>query len=157
MENQPKKREILYEQQGGKCFYCGCLMVKGPHAPFKELPPNAATLEHLHSRLNPVRKVANPKVVACASCNFKKGKEYARESKAQRKTARAAEMASGNSPWRGFMSEYQHCDNCEVCKNEAIPCETCRRRIHEEWHKLGMWWVRAEECHVECPGRGERG
>lgn len=44
-------------------------------------------------------------------------------------------------------------DGCPTCDGWDHPCAGCRRTIHESWHKIGMGWVRSEECHPKCPGR----
>jgi hypothetical protein len=40
----------------------------------------------------------------------------------------------------------------EGCDPRVEPCPACRRKIHESWHEQGMYWIRANECHPECPG-----
>ena len=41
---------------------------------------------------------------------------------------------------------------CEKCNLEVGPCDDCKKAIHESWHKIGMWWIRAEFCSESCPG-----
>lgn len=55
------------------------------------------------------------------------------------------------SPASGADAGYA-ADECEVCRDADEPCADCRRAIHESWHEAGMWWIRAEECHMGCPG-----
>ena len=72
-----KQRARLFEEQGGRCFYCRQPMVLTwdfkPHA---APPDNLATFEHRHSRLNPERgRHAGEQinVVACNRCNWLRG------------------------------------------------------------------------------------
>lgn len=55
------------------------------------------------------------------------------------------------SPASGADVDYA-ADECEVCEDADEPCADCRCAIHESWHEAGMWWIRAEECHMGCPG-----
>lgn len=46
-------------------------------------------------------------------------------------------------------------DDCPKCGDNTDatgPCADCRRKIHEGWHLQGMYWIRPEECHEQCPG-----
>ena len=74
-----KQRDRLYQKQGGKCYYCKKQMVKRwPHRPGETIPDNLATLEHLDSRLNPMRgRFVNElrHAVVCKSCNEAKAAE----------------------------------------------------------------------------------
>ncbi|HEX7313318.1 MAG TPA: hypothetical protein VF297_05330 [Pyrinomonadaceae bacterium] len=45
------------------------------------------------------------------------------------------------------------CSECLCDETRVEPCAKCRRTIHESWHASGLWWIRREECHAECPGR----
>ena len=79
-----EKRESLYRQQGGLCHWCK----QKCHLPGEAgyirpktgaLGGKAATLDHLYSRLNPLRwygKTTGPRyVMACCTCNQKRSKE----------------------------------------------------------------------------------
>lgn len=44
-------------------------------------------------------------------------------------------------------------EECAKCAELEDACPECARKIHESWHEQGMWWIRAEECHDNCPGR----
>jgi hypothetical protein len=41
---------------------------------------------------------------------------------------------------------------CQACAESNRPCADCRRKIHESYHAVGLWWIRQEECHPDCPG-----
>jgi hypothetical protein len=43
-------------------------------------------------------------------------------------------------------------DDCPACADREDACPSCARKIHESWHKAGLWWIRMEECHPDCPG-----
>lgn len=44
-------------------------------------------------------------------------------------------------------------DECKKCSEmDCEPCDDCKRKIHESWHEVGMWWIRPEMCSRECPG-----
>lgn len=49
----------------------------------------------------------------------------------------------------------EDCPKCGEDTDADAPCAECRREIHESWHKQGLWWIRLEECHPECPGNKE--
>lgn len=69
-------RNIRFDQQGGKCHYCGCQMLREmEHRSGAGQPWYLCTLEHLTDRLNPHRWDKNtddsPRryAAACARCN----------------------------------------------------------------------------------------
>lgn len=75
-ERKRVKRNRLFEQQNGHCYYCNCDCILPPlHEPgIKRLrPDNEATIEHLRSRLDPLRQTYEPgtkrQVMACYKCN----------------------------------------------------------------------------------------
>ena len=80
MTRNSTKRDRLYEEQNGKCCYCGCHAViinyKNP-AP-SVLPDNLATLEHLDNRLSDQREDGQPAryAMACFRCNQEQGRLY---------------------------------------------------------------------------------
>lgn len=52
-------------------------------------------------------------------------------------------------------------DDCPECTKRydegyEEPCKNCRKEIHESWHKMGMWWIRMEECSENCPGNKDK-
>lgn len=65
----------LYNQQDGKCFYCGCQMILFRNEKEKNLPisKNYATKEHLLPRVDGgVDNIYNL-VAACHKCNLRRG------------------------------------------------------------------------------------
>ena len=83
-----KRRRLqrLFDEQGGKCHWCGhlCLMAGQPGYLKKNgvtLGARAATTDHLYSRLNPLRGKVGGKqlVMACSSCNKRRGHEEVRQ------------------------------------------------------------------------------
>ena len=80
-----EKRRIMFERQGGKCHYCGIQMRNDWHSftkmdsdgsthTYRQLPSSMCTIEHLESRLNPLRgKFGGGRsvrtVAACFQCN----------------------------------------------------------------------------------------
>ncbi len=73
-----RRRERLYEEQDGKCYYCGCptIIINYTKNPDK-FPDNLATLEHLDNKLSKDRKPGEPArvVMACYRCNQERGAE----------------------------------------------------------------------------------
>lgn len=70
-----KKRQAIYDKSGGKCWYCGCDLVKGWHADHFEpvrRNPKWATDRGAVAMLNPELNTEANKVPACASCNMMK-------------------------------------------------------------------------------------
>lgn len=65
------------------CPECGVLMIlpktlpRSPTGKVKFFPPNICTYEHIHSRINPDRKlhIPNKNRILCLKCNNKKGRE----------------------------------------------------------------------------------
>lgn len=59
----------LAENQGCKCFYCGCTLQlrKGP--PSARLPSNFATIDHIRLRSDGGANAAENCVAACYECN----------------------------------------------------------------------------------------
>jgi hypothetical protein len=39
-------------------------------------------------------------------------------------------------------------DDCPACADREDACPACARKIHESWHKAGLWWIRQEECRA---------
>lgn len=69
-------RNIRYDEQNGKCFYCGCQMLREmPYRSGGGQPWYLCTLEHLTDRLDPRRWDKNTDdsaqryAAACARCN----------------------------------------------------------------------------------------
>lgn len=72
------KRDRLFSEQEGKCFYCKCQMIKVDGKHFGTNPPNLATFEHLDGRFSKERGLHQGErrvVLACHSCNQQKGRE----------------------------------------------------------------------------------
>ncbi len=74
-----KKRVVLWHEQDGLCHWCRRPMVLvEPSAKSGRLPPNACTIDHLRSRLDPTRRIPprdNERrlVAACHGCNTSRG------------------------------------------------------------------------------------
>lgn len=69
-----RQREVLYQLQGGRCYWCGVFMTLPvyPPEPGRRPPPNEATIDHLDSRYSPERgRHAGEyrRVAACVDCN----------------------------------------------------------------------------------------
>ena len=76
-----QKRERLFNEQDGRCYWCGRqmrLLTFQPKAGQKS-PDDMATLEHLDSRLSPSRGMfghgAKRVVAACYRCNHTRASE----------------------------------------------------------------------------------
>lgn len=76
-----KKRQAIYDKSGGKCWYCGCELVKGWHADhFHPIRRNNISGFSKHSmEVWSIKPCEHPefdkeenKVPACASCNILK-------------------------------------------------------------------------------------
>lgn len=78
MSNRSLKLKLFKESD--RCYYCNCQMILTNVSNIKSgqsLPDNAATIEHLISRLEPSRfvkkkKGTRRKVLACYKCNHSK-------------------------------------------------------------------------------------
>ncbi len=71
---------LVWDRDGGKCVYCRVPLVRGTHTPPGQREPgNTATLDHIkpHSQ-GGFLKVGNV-VLACRSCNNKRGAMPAHE------------------------------------------------------------------------------
>jgi hypothetical protein len=79
------KRAALWREQAGHCWWCWRETVLVEPAPKGgRLPPNAATVDHLRSRLDPARQIppANGErrlVMACHACNTARGSKEGAE------------------------------------------------------------------------------
>ena len=76
-----KKRQAIFDKSGGKCWYCGCELVKGWHAdhfyPIRRndiswMSKEAIEALDIKSCEHPERDTEDNKVPACASCNIMK-------------------------------------------------------------------------------------
>ncbi len=79
-----KKRVVLWYEQGGLCHWCRCPMILVEPNGKNRLPPNACTIDHLRSRLDPTRRepARNQErrlVAACQRCNSARGSREQRE------------------------------------------------------------------------------
>lgn len=74
-----RKRAFIraqFARQGGKCWWCGkAINIIADLTPGYRIKPDDATLEHLDSRLNPMRGQVEGqrRVVACSQCNQARG------------------------------------------------------------------------------------
>ena len=85
MANTKKLRKVRRKlwEQNPHCHWCGCL-TDWYNPPNGNLPPNAATIDHLLSRLNPERYYLpyypqSLMVIACYKCNTERGAREERE------------------------------------------------------------------------------
>lgn len=67
-----KRRERLFKMNP-HCYHCGCKLVLPMGEPHKTEPENSATLEHIRTRLNPLRQelndgVSTRTVLSCWKC-----------------------------------------------------------------------------------------
>lgn len=80
-----RRREKLYHQQNGLCYYCQCEMLFMFKVPSHQArAPNLCTIEHLRDRFDPTRREPNYGmeqrwVAACNQCNHEKNKERERQ------------------------------------------------------------------------------
>lgn len=90
-----------------RCYWCGRPTVIHEEVCGKKIPANAATIDHLWSRLDPRRKPGKPgpKVLACFKCNHRRG---AAEDLALPLEVRQHRSVLGSMPrsrnWRGRMT-----------------------------------------------------
>lgn len=79
-KGRSRKRVMLWYRQGGLCHWCSAPTVLLEPRDKAKLPPNAATIDHLRSRLDPSRtEPCKPGerrlVMACNRCNSTRGKK----------------------------------------------------------------------------------
>lgn len=80
-QQKRRKRQALFEEQNGHCFWCAVFMVLPTGGEHMRRPPlNMATLDHLRDRFHPGRHepVQNNErriVLACWACNNRRGYE----------------------------------------------------------------------------------
>lgn len=80
-DNYKWQRQRWFKQHP-YCAFCGCKLVLPRYTNrTKHIPPNAATIDHLRPRGHPERHEPNPfnlwrRVLACWSCNNKRGAEF---------------------------------------------------------------------------------
>lgn len=71
-----RRREKLFARNP-YCHWCGVKLVRVTGPKIKYFPPNAATIDHLRSRLDPSRDGNGwgeiRTVLACRECNYKRG------------------------------------------------------------------------------------
>jgi len=75
-------REVLFQQQGGRCAYCDCVMVlkrRGSRNSTSPAPRNLATLDHKIARSLGGTDAVDNLVVACHGCNNRKSADEYRE------------------------------------------------------------------------------
>lgn len=66
--NLRRRRLNAFEEQGGRCYWCGEQMVLTDLAE-GTLPANAATVEHLYPRIGGIRQPSRSGRVTVAACN----------------------------------------------------------------------------------------
>ncbi len=74
------KQRIKLWNENPNCYYCGCLTVLVTDRNGGKALDNEATIEHLYSRINPLRYTPNlnhekRRVLSCYKCNNNKSKE----------------------------------------------------------------------------------
>lgn len=78
-KNIRKRREKLWKEESGKCFWCGVITSLPPQGEAKVIPtPELATLDHLRTRLDNTRQEPNTQneqrtVLSCWACNNARG------------------------------------------------------------------------------------
>jgi hypothetical protein len=80
MVNKKKRREALFREQDGKCYWCDRQMLMPKVYPTPDgsnLPVDLCTLDHLFDRRHPLRSTAargeKRYVAACWQCNHDRG------------------------------------------------------------------------------------
>lgn len=75
--NSRRKQLVKMWKQDPHCRQCGRLTVLSVYKNHKAIPDNTATLEHVFSRLNPLRLLKTPGVkrrtLLCRACNQTNG------------------------------------------------------------------------------------
>lgn len=78
LARQIRRRNRLFKQHPF-CHWCGQRLVNVTGPRVKHFPPNAATLDHRHGRLDPRRRTDyspnNWSVLACWQCNHERGQD----------------------------------------------------------------------------------
>jgi len=75
-------REVLFQQQGGRCAHCECAMTlkrRGGRNSTAPTPRNLATLDHKVARSLGGTDAVDNLVVACHRCNNRKSADEYRE------------------------------------------------------------------------------
>ena len=79
-----RRRNNLWNQEGGKCFWCGCETTLPPDGQMsritRNIPDNEATIDHLRTRFDENRQEPGNgqetrTVLSCRKCNNERGKE----------------------------------------------------------------------------------
>jgi 5-methylcytosine-specific restriction endonuclease McrA len=74
MIETPKHRDLLYDKQGGLCYYCKRRMIKRwPHVDGIQPPLHMTTLDHKVPRSKGGTNRSENKCAACHACNGLKG------------------------------------------------------------------------------------
>lgn len=108
MSSNREQRTKLW-RRNPRCYYCGIHTVninRAGNGKSKAFRDDEATLEHLHSRLNPERGQHRGKrthVIACRKCNLAKAREEAaalgiEELRRRSQSGRAARPAECHAP-----------------------------------------------------------
>ncbi len=77
---QKRRLQYLFGTQGGRCHWCGRVMISPgqPHVKRQAMNPALCTFDHLDDRFSPERGShrGEPRsVAACWGCNTRRGKE----------------------------------------------------------------------------------
>jgi 5-methylcytosine-specific restriction endonuclease McrA len=125
----PKSKQVMFEQQGGLCYYCERPMRVVKTEPGERMPDDAATREHKVPKKKGGRSNGNNIVLACYRCNTRKGHMSEKEFRQYRLAAQ-----NGGSPGEavrdpavddGLSSSQQPvCLKEESCQNPARPFNT---------------------------------
>jgi hypothetical protein len=87
MTGSNRRRTLNLWKKNDRCYWCGRKTIIFKYKRHKKVPPNAATTDHLISRLNPLRgNVRGITVLACNKCNHERG---VREMRLLHKTRRS--------------------------------------------------------------------
>lgn len=80
-KNFGKTREYMWYEQGGKCFFCGKVMVWREFGPEDRMSHDDATVDHLDERASPKRGICispHRRVLSCHQCNHQRGVDFVR-------------------------------------------------------------------------------
>ncbi len=74
-----KKREIMWYEQGGLCYFCGLPMIWREYGAHDNPNPMDSTIDHLDElgHMNRGKNVSHYRIVlSCFKCNQQRGSEY---------------------------------------------------------------------------------
>lgn len=94
-ESRARRRAIMFEQQGGVCFWCRIPMsLRKPDSSEQMPAPNYATFDELLPRLRGGTLQWSNTVLACWTCNFRRGTKIATQADRDRLKAMRDAWAS---------------------------------------------------------------